>query len=208
MIKEKEQSILDVFGTVVKPYEQGKIFGRENELNEVYKVLGRKRKNNVMLTGEAGVGKTSVVYLLAQAIHERNCPVFFNNKVIYSLDAGRITAGTKYRGQMEERLIAILEECVLRKNIILFIDEIHMINGSGGENASSNISNLLKPYITKGDFNVIGATTIEEYKKNFEKDEAIKRRFYNLTINEPSISDTNDIIENIIHNLNNFLKLG
>lgn len=187
--------------------ELDKVFGRENELEDLIKILSRKKKNNAIMVSYPGVGKTSMVFLLAQRIVEQKVPTGLLNKVIYSLDSASLTAGTKYRGEMEERVKKILKEAEEDENIILFIDEIHTILDSSGNNAM-NISNIMKPHLTSGKLQVAGATTFDEFSKFFEKDSALSRRFNRLTIEEPSIEACEVIIKQCIgsyekfHNVN------
>lgn len=176
------------------------VYGRENELFQLLEILGCKKKNNAILIGEAGVGKTSVVELLAQKIRDREVPKNFLDKKIYSLDLNALVAGTKYRGQYEERLQGIIEEVVRSKDIIIFIDEIHNLIGNGGgssEQGCGDAANIMKPYLAKGIFQCIGSTTFKEYRKHIESDAALKRRFQTVIINEPSKEETKVILKNI-----------
>lgn len=173
------------------------IYGRENELSQLLEILGCKKKNNAILIGEAGVGKTSVVELLAQKIQSQEVPKNFLDKKIYSLDLNALVAGTKYRGQYEERLQGIIEEVVSNKNIIVFIDEIHNLIGNGGSEGNGDAANILKPYLAKGKFQCIGSTTFKEYRKYIESDAALKRRFQTVIINEPTSEETKIILKNI-----------
>ena len=183
--------------------ELDKIFGREKEFDELCKTLLRKKKNNVILVGLAGVGKTLMVELLAKRIHEQKVPHGLLNKIIYSIDSASITAGTTFRGMMEERLKKLLHECESDDNIILFIDEIHTILDSGGS-SSMNIANIMKPHLTSGKLQVIGATTTAEYEKYFAKDGALSRRFNKLVINEPSEAECVEILKNCIDSYEEF----
>ena len=173
------------------------VFGRENELFQLLEILGCKKKNNAILIGEAGVGKTSVVELLAQKIRDKEVPKNFLSKKIYSLDLNALVAGTKYRGQYEERLQGIIEEVINHPEIIIFIDEIHNLIGNGGSDGNGDAANILKPYLAKGKFQCIGSTTFKEYRKYIESDAALKRRFQTIIINEPSIDETKNILKNI-----------
>ena len=179
------------------------VFGREKELDEMIKILSRKKKNNVILVGYQGVGKTVLAEFLAKRIVEQKVPYGLLNKIIYSIDAASIMAGTTYRGQMEARLKSILQEAEDDERIILFIDEIHTILDSGSSN-SLNIANIMKPHLTSGKLQVIGATTFDEYKKFFEKDGALSRRFNKLVIDEPSEESCVEIIKKCIDGYENF----
>lgn len=198
-VKEKNAN-LEKFGTnLTNKYKSGdfdKVHGRDKETSELIKVLLKKKKNNVIMVGPPGVGKTVMIHKLIDKISKFDVPKELYNKVIYSLETASITAGTQYRGQMEERLKMILDEAQANENIILFIDEIHTILESG--NNSLNIANIMKPYLTSGKMQVIGATTFDEYKKYFEKDGALTRRFHQLVIDEPDEKTCIDIIKNCI----------
>ena len=173
------------------------VYGRENELSQLLEILGCKKKNNAILIGDAGVGKTSVVELLAQKIKDKDVPKNFLQKKIYSLDLNSLVAGTKYRGQYEERLQGIIEEVMSDPDIIIFIDEIHNLIGNGGSDGNGDAANILKPYLAKGKFQCIGSTTFKEYRKYIESDAALKRRFQTIIINEPSNVETKIILRNI-----------
>lgn len=177
--------------------ELDRVFGREKELDDMIKILSRKKKNNVVLVGLAGTGKTCIIGMLAQRIVEQKVPVGLINKIIYSIDSASITAGTQYRGQMEDRLKKILQEAEDDERIMLFIDEIHTILDNGATN-SLNIANIMKPHLTSGKLQVIGATTFDEYKKFFEKDGALSRRFNKLIIDEPTEEACVEIIKQCI----------
>lgn len=172
-----------------------KVWGRDKEIIRVSEILGRRKKNNVVLVAHSGVGKTAIVEGLVQRIVDKDVPFELLDKIVWSIDAGSITAGTQYRGQMEDRLKKILSEVEEEKNNILFIDEIHMILDSGSS-SSLNIANIMKPYLTSGRLQVIGATTFDEYSKNFEKDGALSRRFHKMVVDEPSIDACIDILKN------------
>ena len=173
------------------------VYGRENELSQLLEILGCKKKNNAILIGEAGVGKTSVVELLAQKIRDKDVPKNFLSKKIYSLDLNALVAGTKYRGQYEERLQGIIEEVINHPEIIIFIDEIHNLIGNGGSDGNGDAANILKPYLAKGKFQCIGSTTFKEYRKYIESDAALKRRFQTVIINEPTLEETKTILKNV-----------
>lgn len=193
MTKEAEKGVYDNF------------IGREQEINRTIQVLCRRLKNNPIHVGDAGVGKTAITQGLAQRIVEGKVPVELKNSKIYSLDIGRLLAGTKFRGDFEERLHSIIEELSAKKNAILYIDEIHMIMGAGS-NGTTNVdaANLLKPVLTNGSIRVIGSTTFEEYSKNFEKDSALARRFQKIDIVEPTEEETCKIIEGLIEKFEKF----
>lgn len=165
------------------------ITGRDNELERVMQILIRKSKNNPILLGEPGVGKTAIVEALAQAIANKKVPSSLANKQILSLDLAALVAGAKYRGEFEERLKNIIESVKANPNIIIFIDEIHTILGAGASEGSMDAANILKPALSRGEFKTIGATTLKEYKKYFEKDAAMQRRFQSVIVNEPSVND-------------------
>lgn len=165
------------------------ITGRDSELERVMQILIRKSKNNPILLGEPGVGKTAIVEALAQAIANKKVPSSLANKQILSLDLAALVAGAKYRGEFEERLKNIIESVKANPNIIIFIDEIHTILGAGASEGSMDAANILKPALSRGEFKTIGATTLKEYKKYFEKDAAMQRRFQSVIVNEPSVND-------------------
>lgn len=193
--------VLDNFcRDVSKAVERGEIdpvVGRETEIKRVSQILSRRKKNNPVLIGEPGVGKTSIVEGLAQLIKDGNAPRTLINKKIYSLDLASIVAGTKYRGQFEERMKAILEECKANPDIVLFIDELHTIIGAGNASGSLDASNIFKPALARGELQVIGATTLDEYRENIEKDGALTRRFQQVLVEEPTLEETKIILTNI-----------
>lgn len=174
------------------------IIGRIEELTEVAEVLARRKKNNVIIVGEPGVGKTAIAEGLALMIVEGNVPHTLTNKIVYSLDVTAMVAGTKYRGEFEERAKIVFDQLAKKDNSILFIDEIHMIMGAGNAGGSNiDIANLLKPLLASGKLHCIGATTSEEYRENFEKDRALQRRFQRLNIDQPSNADTKLILRGL-----------
>ena len=174
------------------------VIGRSAEIAEMEQILARKSKCNVLLVGDAGVGKTAVVDGLVLDIIEDRIPEFLNGWVVYSLNIGSLLAGTKYRGEFEERLQEILAAAQEMKNIILFIDEAHQMRGAGSGNSSAvDLANMLKPALARGDIKVIAATTWEEYTQHFEKDRALMRRFNRLTVDEPTVAVTKQILEGI-----------
>jgi ATP-dependent Clp protease ATP-binding subunit ClpC len=172
-----------------------KINGRDPELNKLIEVLSCKVKNNAILVGDAGVGKTAVVEALAQRINLGECPIFFSGFKIYSLDLSALVAGTKYRGQFEERFKGLIEELKQNSSAILFIDEIHSIVGTGSNEGSLDLANMIKPALARGEIKCIGATTHSEYKKYFEKDSALNRRFQLINIDEPDKKQTFEILK-------------
>ena len=167
---------------------------REKEMERVIQILSRRTKNNPCLVGEPGVGKTAVAEGLAQRIVDGTVPPLLKNKVIYSLDIPSLIAGAKYRGEFEERLKSIMQECAQDNNILLFIDEIHTIIGAGSAEGAIDAANILKPALSRGELQVIGATTITEYRKYIERDSALERRFQPVSINEPSAIETKNIL--------------
>ena len=166
------------------------VIGRDKEIERIIRVLSRKNKNNPCLIGEAGVGKTAIVEGLAQRIANSDVPPSLLDKTIISLDLTSIVAGAKYRGDFEERIKSIINEVIKHKDIILFIDEIHTIVGAGAAEGAIDASNILKPQLARGDVQIIGATTYEEYRRYIEKDAALERRFQPIEISEPSIEET------------------
>ena len=181
-----------------------KILGKQEQLSQIIEILLRKKKNNPLLIGEAGVGKTALVEELARKIKLRNVPDFLKNKKIISLDMGSLVAGTKYRGEFEEKLIKIINEVVNDENIILFIDEIHTIVNAGGAEGAINAADILKPYLARGKIKCIGATTPKEYEKTILKDKALARRFEKISILEPDNEELENILLGVKHEYENF----
>lgn len=180
--------------------EDGKIdpvIGRQKEIERIIQVLLRRTKNNPVLIGEPGVGKTAIAEGLAQRIVEKDVPEIIKDYRILSLDMGSLIAGTKYRGDFEERLKNLTEDLIKMDNTILFIDEIHNVIGAGGAEGAMDASNILKPLLTKGQLQIIGATTIDEYRKHIEKDKAFERRLQPIMVDEPTVSDTISILKGI-----------
>ena len=180
--------------------EAGKIdpvIGRDGEIERVIQILLRRSKNNPILIGDPGVGKTAIIEGLAQRIIENKVPLIMEDKTIVSLDLASMIAGTKYRGDFEERLKKLFEELEQREDVILFIDEFHMVLGAGASEGSMDAANILKPILAKGDIQIIGATTIDEYRKHVEKDQALTRRMQPVHVEEPNKDDTIKIIEGL-----------
>src|SRR5438445_4404264 len=179
---------------------QGKldpVIGRQNEIERVIQVLSRRTKNNPVLLGEAGVGKTAIVEGLAQLIVDSNVPELLRDRRIVVLDLAMMVAGTKYRGQFEERIKAVMNEVRRAKNTILFIDELHTLVGAGGAEGAIDASNVLKPALARGEIQCIGATTLDEYRKYIEKDGALERRFQQIIVNPPSMAETVEILRGL-----------
>jgi ATP-dependent Clp protease ATP-binding subunit ClpC len=173
------------------------VVGRKIEIKRVSQILSRRKKNNPILIGEPGVGKSSIVEGLAQLIKDGNAPRTLIGKKIFMLDLASLVAGTKYRGQFEERMKAVLEECKANPDIILFIDELHTIVGAGNASGSLDASNIFKPALARGEIQIIGATTLDEYRENIEKDGALTRRFQQVLVEEPTLEETKIILMNI-----------
>lgn len=192
--------------------KQGKIdpvIGREKEIEKISHVLARKNKQNVIICGDSGTGKTAIIEGFVHKIISGDVPEQFKNSIVYSLDMGGLVAGTKFRGDFEERLKNIIEAVKKDPNNILFIDEIHMIRGAGGSSENAmDASNILKPALSSRDIRVVGATTHDEYRKHFEKDKALMRRFYKLDIHEPSVAETKEILHGAIKHFENFHKVS
>lgn len=202
--KKKSKSktpTLDEFGkNLTELARQGKIdpvIGREDEIKRVIQILSRRSKNNPCLIGEPGVGKTAIAEGLALRIVNGEVPELLSNKVIYSLDLTSMVAGTKYRGDFEERIKKAMDEVTENKDVILFIDEIHNIMGAGAAEGAVDAANILKPSLARGEIQVIGATTISEYRKNIEKDAALERRFQPVTVGEPTEEETVAILKGL-----------
>ena len=173
------------------------VIGREPEIERVAQILTRRKKNNPVLIGEPGVGKTAIIEGLAQRIIRKIAPRVLHHQRILSLDLAALVAGTKYRGQFEERLKSVMAELEISDNVIIFIDEIHTLVGAGGASGSLDASNMFKPSLARGDIHCIGATTMDEYRKYIEKDGALDRRFQKITINPPSLSESIDILNGL-----------
>ena len=181
------------------------LIGRTKELDEIVNVLAKRFKSNVLMVGDPGVGKTAIAEGLAQTIALGDCPEFILNHDVYSLEVGSLLAGSKYRGDFEEKVKQVLEALNTKKKAILFIDEAHTMKGSGsGSSGSIDFANMIKPAITKGTLKVIASTTWEEYYESFEKDRALMRRFYRVSIDEPNKESTISILTGLSTRLNDF----
>lgn len=209
--KGSETPILDNFSRdLTKMAEDGKldpVIGRDKEVKRISQILSRKKKNNAVIVGDAGVGKSALVEKLAIMIKEGNCPTNLMDKRIVSLDLTSLVAGTKYRGQFEERIKAIINELYEVKNVILFIDELHTMVGAGNASGSMDAANILKPALARGELQCIGATTFDEYKKHLEKDAALVRRFQKIILKEPTETETVDILNNLKESYEVFHKV-
>ncbi|NIP31670.1 MAG: AAA family ATPase, partial [Candidatus Dadabacteria bacterium] len=197
----KNTPILDNFSIdVTKRASEGKIdpvIGRDESIQRVAQILARKKKNNPVIIGDPGVGKTTIVEGLALKIVLGEAPRTLLDKRIVSLDLTSLIAGTKYRGQFEERIKGVVDELMEVDNVILFIDEVHNVVGAGNASGSMDAANVLKPALARGDLQLIGATTLDEFRENIEKDGALARRFQQVIIEPPSVEDTIKILNNI-----------
>ena len=173
------------------------VIGREDEIERVIQILCRRHKNNPVLIGEAGIGKTAIVEGLAQAVIDGSVPELLRDKMVVALDLPLMIAGTKYRGQFEERIKAVMDEIKKSQSVILFIDELHTIVGAGGAEGAMDASNILKPALSRGEIQCVGATTLDEYRKNIEKDAALERRFQSIVVNPPSLEEAGDILRGL-----------
>ena len=194
-------SFLEKFGkNLTKVAKEGKldpVIGREKEIKRIIQILSRRRKNNPLLIGEAGVGKTAIAEGLALRIIERKVPRIILDKKVFTLDVSILVAGTKFRGEFEERMQILLKEIQKDKDLILFIDEIHTLVGAGGGGNSLDASNMFKPALARGELQCIGATTLNECRENIEKDAALMRRFQKVIVNPTNIEDTITILHGI-----------
>ena len=201
--KEKKYKFLDTYcRNLTRRAAEGKldrIVGRDRELARVIQILCRRQKNNPCLIGEPGVGKTAIAEALAQRIAENQVPYKLRGKQVYLVDLTALVAGTQFRGQFESRILGLLKEVTDAGNIILVIDEVHNIVGTGDSEGSVNAANMLKPALSRGEVQIIGATTLNEYRKHIEKDTALERRFQPVTVNEPSVNDTVEMLRGIKH---------
>jgi ATP-dependent Clp protease ATP-binding subunit ClpC len=192
---------LDEFGTnltqMATESKLDPVVGRYNEIDRVIQILGRRTKNNPVLIGEPGVGKTAIAEGLAQRIQQGDIPDILEDKRVLTLDIGLLVAGTKYRGEFEERLKKIMEEIKSAGNVILVIDEVHTLIGAGAAEGAIDAANILKPALARGELQCIGATTLDEYRKHIERDAALERRFQPVNVGEPSIDDTIEILRGL-----------
>jgi ATP-dependent Clp protease ATP-binding subunit ClpC len=199
--KKSKTPALDSFGRdlteLAKEGQLDPVIGRKNEIERVVQILCRRQKNNPVLLGEAGVGKTAIVEGLAQLIVSQNVPEILSDRRVVVLDLAMMVAGTKYRGQFEERIKAVMNEVRRAKNIILFIDELHTLVGAGGAEGAIDASNVLKPALSRGEIQCIGATTFDEYRKYIEKDAALARRFQSIQVDPPSKKDAVEILKGL-----------
>ena len=199
---EENENVLEKYGRnineEVKKRKIDPVIGRDEEIRSITKVLSRKTKNNPVLIGEPGVGKTAIVEGLAQRIVKGDVPSTLKDKTIWELNMASLIAGAKYRGEFEERLKKVLDEIKKSEgNIIMFIDEIHMIVGTGAIEGAMDTGNILKPMLARGEIHVIGATTLNEYRKYIEKDGALERRFQKIIVHEPTLEDTITILRGL-----------
>src|SRR6059036_2427178 len=198
---KKSSKLLDQFGrNLTRLAEEGKldpVIGRETEIERIMQILSRGTKNNPVLLGEPGVGKTAVVEGLAARINRNQVPELLKNKQIYTLDLAALVAGSKYRGEFEERLKKVMKEITQRGDIILFIDELHNLVGAGAAEGAIDAASILKPALARGELQTIGATTLDEYRKYLERDAALERRFQQIRVDEPSVDDTVQILRGL-----------
>src|SRR5689334_12421479 len=199
--KSKSSKLLDQFGrNLTKQSQEGKldpVVGRQTEIERLMQILSRRTKNNPVLIGEPGVGKTAVVEGLASRIASNQVPELLKNKQIYTLDLAALVAGSKYRGEFEERLKKVMKEIMQRGDIILFIDELHNLVGAGAAEGAIDAASILKPALARGELQTIGATTLDEYRKYLERDAALERRFQQIRVEEPSVDDTVQILRGL-----------
>ena len=210
--KGSNTPILDNFSRdLIKMAEEGKIdpvVGRDKEVKRIAQILSRKKKNNAVIVGEAGVGKSALVEKLALMIYKGDCPSNLLDKRIMSLDLTSLVAGTKYRGQFEERIKAIINELQEAPNVIIFIDELHTMVGAGNASGAMDAANILKPALARGELQCIGATTFDEFKKHIEKDAALVRRFQKIVLQEPTEEETLEILKNLTTSYQDFHKVS
>src|SRR6266496_2855854 len=195
------QTALDFFGTDLtdkaRAGELDPVVGREKQIRRIVTILGRRTKNNPVLIGEPGVGKTAIVEGLAQRIVAEEVPEHLLDKRVYTLDLAGMIAGTKYRGEFEERLKKLIDELLHDKNIILFIDELHLLVGAGAAEGAIDAVNMLKPALARGQIRLVGATTLDEYQKHIEKDAALERRFQTVMVEEPTVKESIAILRGL-----------
>src|SRR5256886_10776289 len=198
---KKSSKLLDQFGrNLTKLASEGKLdptIGRDTEIERIMQILSRRQKNNPVLLGEPGVGKTAIVEGLASRIVRGEIPELLRNKQIYTLDLAALVAGSKYRGEFEERLKKVMKEITQRGDIILFIDELHNLVGAGAAEGAIDAASILKPALARGELQTIGATTLDEYRKYLERDAALERRFQQIRVDEPSVDETEQILKGL-----------
>ncbi|MFM9127411.1 MAG: AAA family ATPase, partial [Solirubrobacterales bacterium] len=198
---KKSSKLLDQFGrNLTRLAAEGKldpVVGRETEIERIMQILSRRTKNHPVLIGEPGVGKTAVVEGLAQRITNADVPEILADKQIYTLDLAALVAGSKYRGEFEERLKKVMKEITQRGDIILFIDEIHNLVGAGAAEGAIDAASILKPALARGELQTVGATTLDEYRKYLERDSALERRFQQIRVDQPSIEESVQILEGL-----------
>jgi len=201
--KASKTPALNAFGRdlteMARKGELDPVIGRQNEIERVIQILCRRTKNNPVLLGEAGVGKTAIAEGLAQAISDGTVPQLLADKKVVTLDLALMVAGTKYRGQFEERIKAVMDEIKKAKNVLLFLDEMHTIVGAGSAEGTMDAANIIKPALSRGEMQCIGATTLNEYRKSIEKDAALERRFQSIIVKEPTIEETIQILKGLRH---------
>jgi ATP-dependent Clp protease ATP-binding subunit ClpC len=199
--KEMKTPALRMFGRdlteLARKGDLDPVVGRQNEIERVIQILCRRTKNNPVLLGEAGVGKTAIVEGLAQEVAKGNVPEILRDKRVVTLDLALMVAGTKYRGQFEERIKAVMDEIKRSKNVILFVDELHTIVGAGSAEGAMDASNIIKPALSRGELQVVGATTMNEYRKYIEKDAALERRFQTIIVEPPTVEQTVEILRGL-----------
>src|SRR6266496_2407884 len=199
--RRSRQTALDFFGTDLtekaRAGELDPVVGREKQIRRIVTILGRRTKNNPVLIGEPGVGKTAIVEGLAQRIIAEEVPEHLLDKRVYTLDLAGMIAGTKYRGEFEERLKKLLDEIIQDPNVIVFIDELHLLVGAGAAEGAIDAANMLKPALARGLIRLIGATTLDEYQKHIEKDAALERRFQTVMVEEPTVKESIAILRGL-----------
>ena len=208
--KKKLKFLTNYCTNLTEKAREGKldnIIGRDKEISRVIHILSRRQKNNPCLIGEPGVGKTAIAEGIAQKIVSGDVPFHLKDKEVYLLDLTALVAGTQFRGQFESRCRGLVEEVKEQGNIILFIDEVHTLVGTGDSEGTMNAANILKPSLSRGEIQVIGATTFKEYRKYIEKDSALERRFQPVTVNEPTVEDTVTVLEGIKQYYENYHRV-